>query len=106
MTGGDVWWSYWYFHLPNYVLAALMYTMFGRFLLAAILRPDSPNYILRWFRILTDPVLVVVRYLTPAYISERHLPLAGMFWLAAARLTFYLVLFRMGLAPALGSAGG
>ena len=28
--------SFWYFHLPNFVLAALMYTLLGRVLLALI----------------------------------------------------------------------
>lgn len=106
MTGGDVWWGYWYFHLPNYVLAALMYTLFGRFLLASILRPDSPNYILRWFKLLTNPVVAVVRFLTPAYVPERYLPLAGMFWLAALRLAFFVLMFRWGLAPSLGGGMG
>lgn len=104
MTGGDIWWSYWYFHLPNYVLAALMYTMFGRFMLSYIIPPDSPNYIWRWFRRLTDPVLAMVGFITPAFVHPRYLPLAGMFWLAAARLGFYVVLFRFGLAPQLGGA--
>jgi len=27
---------FWYFHLPNYVLAALMYTLIGRFILGMI----------------------------------------------------------------------
>lgn len=106
MTGGDVWWSYWYFHLPNYALAVLMYTLFGRFLLAAILRPNSLNYILRWFRLLTDPVIVVVRFITPVYVPEKYFPLAGMFWLALARLAFYVIMFRLGLAPSLGRLGG
>ena len=59
MAGGDIWWDYWYFHLTNYVLAALMYTLFGRFMLSFILAPNSPNYIYRWFRRLTWPVQVL-----------------------------------------------
>ena len=33
-------WSYWYFHLPNFVLAALMYTLLGRVLLGLFVDPD------------------------------------------------------------------
>ena len=33
--------TYWYFHLPNFILAALMYTLLGRALLALIVQPDS-----------------------------------------------------------------
>lgn len=103
MAGGDIWWDYWYFHLPNYVLAALMYTLFGRFLLSFILAPSSPNYIYRWFQRLTWPVQVIVGAITPAFVAERYLPLAGMFWLASARLAFYVLMFRAGLAPKLSA---
>ena len=41
--------THWYFHLPNFVLAALMYTLLGRVLLGFLLDPDSPNYIWRFF---------------------------------------------------------
>ena len=30
--------TYWYYHLPNFVLAALMYTLLGRVLLGAVRR--------------------------------------------------------------------
>ena len=32
---------YWYYHLPNFVLAALMYTLLGRVLLSLFLDADS-----------------------------------------------------------------
>ena len=48
--------TYWYFHLPNFVLAALMYTLLGRALLGLIVEPDSSNYIWRFFCRITDPV--------------------------------------------------
>ena len=41
--------SYWYYHLPNFLLAALMYTLLGRVLLSLFVDPDSPNYIWRFF---------------------------------------------------------
>ena len=49
--------SYWYYHLPNFVLAALMYTLLGRALLALFVDPDSSNYIWRFFCRVTDPVV-------------------------------------------------
>lgn len=42
-------WTYWYFHLPNFVLAALMYTLLGRALLGLSGQPDPDNYIWRFF---------------------------------------------------------
>ena len=41
--------SYWYYHLPNFVLAALMYTLLGRAVLGMFVDADSPNYIWRFF---------------------------------------------------------
>ena len=41
--GTSVFWSYWYYHLPNFVLAALMYTLLGRALLGLIAQPEDPT---------------------------------------------------------------
>lgn len=106
MTSGDLWWSYWYFHLPNYVLAALLYTMFGRFLMSLFLAPASPNYIYRWFRRLTDWFLVPVRFVTPLVVHEKYLPLCGAFWLFVLRFAFFLTMASAGLVPRIGPATG
>ena len=106
MQGGDIWWNYWYFHLGNYTLAALMYTMIGRFMLGMILPHESPNYIWRWFRRLTDPVMVPIVFITPAYIAFKYLPLVAAYWLAIARVGYYLLIYSLGLAPSLNPGGG
>ena len=49
--------TYWYFHLPNFLLAALMYTLLGRAMLGLIVEPNSQNYIWRFFCRITDPVV-------------------------------------------------
>ena len=38
-------WSYWYFQVPNFVLAALVYTLLGRFVLGFFVPADWDNYI-------------------------------------------------------------
>ena len=53
--------TYWYFHLPNFLLAALMYTLLGRVMLGLIVDPNSQNYIWRFFCRFTDPVVRVSR---------------------------------------------
>ena len=57
--------TYWYYHLPNFVLAALMYTLLGRVLLSLFVEPDSSNYIWRFFCRVTDPFVDVVALVTP-----------------------------------------
>ena len=59
-------WSYWYFHLPNFVLAAVMYTVIGRLVLGFFVPENWDNFIWRGFRFVTDPAVRAVRYVTPA----------------------------------------
>jgi len=99
MGAQDIWWSYWYFHLPNYIFSVLFYTLFGRFMLGAILAPDSPNYIYRWFRRLTDWLIVPVAYITPSAFPSMVLPPIAAFWVAIARILFFVVMSSAGLTP-------
>jgi uncharacterized protein YggT (Ycf19 family) len=84
---------YWYFHLPNFVLAALMYTLLGRAVLGLIVQPDSSNYIWRNFCRITDPVVALVRLVTPKATAEVVLWLFGvvwLFWLRVVLLNVFL----------------
>ena len=58
-------WSYWYFHIPNFILAAVMYTLLGRLVLGLFVPENWDNYIWRGFKAITDPFLRVVRIVTP-----------------------------------------
>ena len=48
-------WTYWYFHIPNFVLAAVMYTLLGRLVLGFFVPENWDNYIWRGFKRVTDP---------------------------------------------------
>jgi uncharacterized protein YggT (Ycf19 family) len=65
VTAGQSLLSYWYFHLPNFILAALIYTLLGRVVLALFIEPDSKNYIWRFFCRITDPIVGAVAIVTP-----------------------------------------
>ena len=99
-------WQYWYFHLPNYILAALMYTLIGRFLLGLFVPPDWDNYIWRFFRLVTDPVLAVVARITPRFMLDPLMPLVAVFWIVLLRLAYWVLLTRLELAPPLGVVAG
>jgi YggT family protein len=104
MAGQDIWWSYWYFHLPNYALAVLFYTLWGRFLLSFILAPESPNYIWRWFRRLTGWILGPVDFITPAILPRFLLPPIAAFWVAILRVAFFMAMYSAGLTPRIAPA--
>lgn len=84
-------WSAWWFHIPNYALAAILYTMVARFVLSLFVPPDWNNYIWRAFVRLTEPVVLAVRLLTPAYVLSPFLPLFAVVWLMMMRLLLLLV---------------
>jgi hypothetical protein len=95
-------WSYWYFHMPNLVLAALMYTLLGRVLLGLIVAPESSNYIWRFFCRITDPIVAIVAYVTPQATVPVVLWLFGFVWLFWLRVVFDYSLRIMGMAPRIG----
>jgi YggT family protein len=95
--------AYWYFHLPNYLLAALGYTLLARFALGFFVAPDWRNYIWRFFRRVTDPCLAAAAYITPRQLGATvFLPVIAAFWTFLLRYIWFFVLWRAGLTPDLG----
>ena len=87
--------DHWYFHLPNFVLAALMYTFLARAILGLFVDPDSSNYIWRFFCRITDPVAAVFAPITPKATAPVVRWLFGavwMFWLRVLTLAIFLML--------------
>lgn len=97
-------WSYWYFHIPNFILAAVMYTVLGRLVLGFFTGENSTNYIWRWFKFISDPAVRTVRSITPAALPHEVVLIFTALWLLAFRVAFVIILLRMGLAPTV-SAG-
>ena len=91
--------TYWYYHLPNFVMAALMYTLLGRALLGLYVDPDSPNYIWRFFCRITDPVVATVAFLTPRATAPVVVWLFGVVWLFWLRVALLYAFLFLGLAP-------
>jgi len=94
--------TYWYYHLPNFALAALMYTMLGRVLLGLFVPPDSSNYIWRFFCRITDPVVGVVAAITPRAAAPVLVWLFAFVWLFWLRVALVFAYARLGLLPSLG----
>jgi uncharacterized protein YggT (Ycf19 family) len=94
--------DYWYYHLPNFVLAALMYTLLGRVLLGLFLDPDSKNYIWRFFVRFTDPIVSLVATVTPKAAPSVVLWLFGVVWLFWLRVALHYGLLVAGAAPRVG----
>jgi YggT family protein len=66
---------------------------------ALFLSPDSPNYIYRWFRRLTDWLIRPVAFITPSIVPPLALSPIAAFWVAIVRVVFFVVLHAAGLTP-------
>jgi YggT family protein len=97
--------TYWWFHIPNFALAALMYTALGRFVLSFVFDPESKNYIWRFFVWLTNPVLNLVGKVTPRAVPPLVVLLFAVVWLFAARAALLIAVSLIGIAPTAGVTG-
>lgn len=91
--------AYWYFHLPNFVLAALMYTLFGRIILGMVIDHDSKNYIWRFFCQATDPIVRVVAFITPQAAAPVILWGFAFVWLFWLRIGLFALFAVLDLSP-------
>lgn len=102
MTPSEAFITYWYFHIPNLALAALIYTLLGRYLLGLFFRSNSEAVILKVFRSITDPVLNGVRAITPAIVPNGLVMVFAIAWLMAARMFWFLTCVAAGMRPSVG----
>lgn len=101
-------------HLPFWIvvygLALVGWSCIGRALMQGFVPQDSPNYIWRGFRFLTDWAVAVARRLVPSFVTPGYLPLVAAFWLFGLRMVLGLMMLAAGWAPRLtpppGGAGG
>lgn len=103
MSVGESFFTYWYFHIPNLIMAALIYTLIGRYLLDLLLRKKPDAVIRRAFQSVSDPVLKVVRVITPAVVPDGLVVVFAVAWLMAARMFWFLTCVAAGMAPSVGA---
>lgn len=105
MTPTDTFFTHWYFHVPNLVLAALAYSLIGRYLLELVFAKKPDAVIVKVFRQVTSPVVNIVRAATPAIVPDGLVIVFAFVWLTVARMFLYLTIIAMGVKPFLGAGG-
>ncbi|MEZ5926289.1 MAG: hypothetical protein R3D57_18110 [Hyphomicrobiaceae bacterium] len=73
-------------NVVNLVLAAAMYTLIGRYILSLFFAADSRAVIWRVFCQVTDPILRLVRFVTPQLIQDRLVMLFAVVWIIMLRV--------------------
>jgi YggT family protein len=91
--------GFWIYQAPNLILAAIMYTLIGRFLLSLVFQPDSDRVIWRVFAQVTDPVVRAVGFVTPTLVPDRLVVLFAVVWILFARVLLFFSLRAYGLIP-------
>ena len=102
-------WSQWYFQIPNFILAVVMYTMLGRALLGLFVDQDPKNYIWRGFCAITDPALALERedwqersagqlHQALGSLDERARAIIEARWMAEEKATLQELADRFGIS--------
>jgi len=102
MTLSDNFLAHWYYHLPNLAMAAMIYTIIGRYVLELVFdmvggRQDA--VILNVFRGITDPIAKLVRAITPAVVPNGLCLILSIVWLMAMRMGWFLTCVAFGMRP-------
>lgn len=95
--------TYWWFHVPNLAMAALIYTLVGRYVLELLFAKKQDAVILKVFRSVTDPIVNLVRSITPRVVPDGLVVVFAMCWLMAARMAWFLLAVMYGMK--LGTGG-
>jgi uncharacterized protein YggT (Ycf19 family) len=103
MTPTESFFAHWYFHVPNLIMAALIYSLIGRYLLELFFAKKPDAVILKVFRQITDPVVHLVRAITPAIVPHGLVIVLAVVWLMALRMFLYLTIIAAGVKPFLNA---
>lgn len=105
MTPADSLFAHWYFHVPNLILAALVYSLIGRYLLELLFASKPEAVLLRTIRQITNPVVKAVGAVTPRIVPHGLVVVLAIVWLMALRMFLYLTIVALGVKPFLGAEG-
>jgi hypothetical protein len=83
VTPTDSFLGYWYFHIPNLLMAAPIYTLVGRYLLSIFFKRKPDAVLPLAFARITDLILHAVRVITPAIVPNGQLMIFAIAWLRA-----------------------
>lgn len=103
MTPMQSFFTYWYFHIPNLIFAALIYTLIGRYVLSLVFAKKPDVVILKVFSTVTDPLLHLVRTITPATVPNGLVLVFSIAWLMAARMFWFLTCVAAGMRASMGA---
>jgi hypothetical protein len=79
--------SYWYFHGPSLLLAALVYLLAVRLVLWPVI--GAHTAVMRLLAAVTDPVVKAVGAITPRVVPSALVVAFAIMWLLSARILLH-----------------
>jgi YggT family protein len=90
----------WYYHMPNLILAALIWLLIGRLVLSLLL--GRGNAVVRLLEAVTGPVLEAVGAITPRLVPTGLVVVFAIAWLLAARVALFVAVSATGVRLSMG----
>jgi len=90
----------WYYHVPNLILAALIWLLIGRLVLSLLL--GRGNAVVRLLEVVTSPVLGAVGAITPRLVPAGLVIVCAIAWLLAARIALFVAVSATGVRLSMG----
>ena len=80
----------------NFALAMAMYTLLARFILGIFFDAGSTIVIWKVFQQISDPIIALVRFVTPAVVPFGLVLIFGVIWTIGLRLLLLLTYLQYG----------
>lgn len=95
--------AHWYYHLPDQIIAVLIYLLLVRLVLVLVRRDDDgTGRLVRLLNRVTNPVLSGVGAITHRAVPAALLIVFALVWLTTARLALFIAVTARGIRLTLG----
>ena len=94
--------AHWYYHVPDFILQALICLLIARLLLMVVRLEESSAFLVRILNGITRPVLGVVGAITPRVMPPAFVVVFAVVWLVTLRLALFIAVTARGVRLTLG----
>jgi uncharacterized membrane protein len=94
--------AHWYYHVPDLILAALIWLLVARLVLDLLPGSGSDNFLVRLVVGVTDPVVRGVGFVTPRVVPSLLVIACAAAWLLAARVALFVAVSARGVRLSMG----
>jgi hypothetical protein len=95
--------THWYYHLPDQIIAVLIYLLLVRLVLVLVRRDgEGIGRLVGLLNRVTNPVLAGVGVITPRAVPAAGVIVFALIWLATVRLALFIAVTARGIRLTLG----